>query len=130
MIRDELATPLSAAQRRKTGHKIEAEVVNWLSQQGIVILAQNYQCKRGEIDVIGLEQDILVFFEVRYRHANHLVSAEESISRQKQQRILRTAEHFLQYAWKKDLPRCRLDVIAVNAQRNELNYNWIRNAFN
>lgn len=129
MIRDDLATPLAAASRRKTGHKIEAEVAHWLQQHGITIIMQNYQCKRGEIDLIGLENEILVFFEVRYRHANHLVSAEESVSKQKQQRIIRTAQHYLQYAWNQTMPRCRLDVIAVNAQAGQLSYNWIRNAF-
>jgi len=130
MFKDELDLPLKAPDRRKTGHKIEAETAQWLSRQGIVILHQNYQTQRGEIDLIGMEQDILVFFEVRYRHATHLVSAEESVSRHKQQRILRTAQHFLQYAWNKPVPRCRLDVVAVNAQLHQLSYNWIKNAFN
>ncbi len=129
VIREDLDTPLAPANRRKTGHKIEAEVAHWLAHQGIEIIEQNYQSQAGEIDLIGFDKDILVFFEVRYRHEKHLVSAEESVTRKKQNRILRTAQHYLQYAWQKPIPRCRLDVIAVNSRSDQLSYNWIRNAF-
>lgn len=65
------------------------------------------------MDIVALEDDTLVFVEVKYRRADSLVSPEESISAKKQEAIVKTAEQFLaENPEFVDFP-VRFDVIAV-----------------
>ena len=52
---------------RDRGFAVEAYVANYLEQQGLELVSQNFNCKLGEIDLILKEQKTLVFTEVRYR---------------------------------------------------------------
>jgi len=56
------------------------------------LLAHNFRCRWGEIDLIMREQDMLVFVEVRYRGATSI----ESVDSHKQARLMATTEHYLQ----------------------------------
>jgi len=82
------------------------------------------------------EDKTLVFIEVRFRKNNFYGSGLESINLQKQQRILNTAEQYLQNETK--LKNARIDVVAMSQKPqnkpiddDEINYNfdWIKNAF-
>ena len=81
------------------------------------------------------EGDILVFVEVRFRKNNHYGGALESITPQKQERIVATAEHYLQYETK--LKNGRIDVVAMSQKPQnrtsefpeEYTFDWIRDAF-
>jgi len=55
--------------KRRIGNKAEALVLDYLKQQGLSLITQNYLTKLGEIDIIMLDKsvDTLVFVEVRYR---------------------------------------------------------------
>lgn len=53
--------------RRKIGTAYEQEAVLFLKQKGYRIIARNYYCKQGEIDIIAVDQNYLVFVEVKYR---------------------------------------------------------------
>lgn len=111
---------------RDRGNEAEARACHHLQQQGLQLMEQNYQTRRGEIDLIMLEGDCLIFVEVRYRGNSIFGSAAESITPRKQARIIAAASHYLQQQ-PHDRP-CRFDVIAISggpAPRIE----WIRNAF-
>ncbi len=56
--------------KRRFGAKAEKAAENYLQQQGLRRLAQNYQCRFGEIDLIMQDGDTLVFIEVRCRAEN------------------------------------------------------------
>ena len=43
----------------------------FLCEQGLQAVERNFRSKRGEIDLVMLDHDILVFVEVRYRKNNH-----------------------------------------------------------
>jgi len=80
------------------GQHKEQQAANWLQQNQFEIIAQNYLCKGGEIDLIGFKakQNQLIFFEVKYRKNNHYGDPAETLSIQQQQRIIRCAQRFLQ----------------------------------
>ncbi len=109
----------------------QAETLAWhhLRQHGLEFEHRNYRCHHGEIDLIVRQQDLLVFVEVKSRNDDDLLSALEMVSRTKQQRIVRTAQHYLG-ATGRHRSRCRFDVIAItrlDQDRPELT--WIKDAF-
>jgi putative endonuclease len=112
------------------GKRAERHALHYLSDAGLSVLAQNWSCRFGEIDLIMLEQDTLVFVEVRYRKNNHFGGALDSIDQHKRNKLLKTAEYFLnEYPQWLEHP-CRFDVITAqpsNAQT--LTLDWIQDAF-
>lgn len=112
---------------RHKGHAIEELAERWLSAQGLNLVERNFTIKGGEIDLIMWEQDTLVFVEVRYRASNEHGSGAESITRQKMQRIRRTALYYLQQKFGNKPPFCRIDVLS--AQGDPVQFEWIKNAF-
>jgi putative endonuclease len=116
--------------RQRQGQQFEQLALRYLQGQGLLLLARNYCCRVGELDLVLRERDTLVFVEVRYRRQSEFGSALESIGRGKQLRVIRAAQHFLQrhphYA---DLC-CRFDVVALDAEGfGDTRIEWIRNAF-
>jgi len=79
----------------------------------------------GEIDIIALDNDILVFVEVKFRKSKNFGTAESMVSISKQQKIINTAHVFLQQNESYANYECRFDVVAIN--NSELN--WINSAF-
>lgn len=93
-------------------------------------VARNYRCRHGEIDLVMLDDDCLVFVEVRYRSPGAFSSAATSVDRRKQKKLVRTAEMFLATRSGFSTHRARFDVIGVDEQRNgHRAVEWIRDAF-
>lgn len=113
---------MTTSQQR--GQLAEDRACDYLQAQGFELLTRNYRLRGGEIDLIGRDGDYLVFVEVRYRNTEAFGGALSSVDLRKQQRIIRTAEHYLmRYAV--DLP-CRFDVIAIDSAQQ---ITWLKNAF-
>lgn len=90
-------------------------------------MTRNYLCKMGEIDIIMQDRQTLVFVEVRYRKRSSFGSASESVTRSKQQKLIRAAQHYLSRHNQHHRP-CRFDVLAINGQADQP-IEWIPNAF-
>lgn len=107
------------------GLAAEKLAATFLSAQGLKIVMQNYHCRFGEIDLIMTDASTLVFIEVRLRSNKQFGSAGASITPQKQQKLMLTAEHYLQQNVVKN--DCRFDVILLD----KLDINaivWLKNA--
>ncbi len=91
----------------------------YLSQQGLRIVERGFRFGRGEIDIIGYEQDTLVFVEVKARRPGSTSDPEEAVTPAKQRQIRRIAQAYLFLRGLEDIP-CRFDVLAleVGAQGN------------
>lgn len=113
------------------GTKYEALAATWLAERAVKIIVKNYLCKAGEIDLIALDGDYLVFVEVRSRGNPRFSSAAASVDRRKQLKLIRTAQFFLQRNPKWGKIPCRFDVIAFEPRqsKDEIAVNWIRAAF-
>lgn len=107
------------------GVKAEKQALAFLKAQGLVFVCQNYFCRFGEIDLIMHEDDTLIFIEVRYRKNNDFGGALASITKRKQDKIIKTARHYL--AQLDFEPYCRFDVIAIDQEMETPE--WIQNAF-
>lgn len=112
------------------GTQFENLAANYLQQHQLIVLQRNFRCKLGEIDLIAKEKDCLVFAEVRYRKSSAFGSAAESITAAKQQKIIRTAQVYLQHkSWAQNV-KCRFDVIAISQSLESPKIEWIKDAFN
>jgi putative endonuclease len=100
---------------RAIGAAGEQLAAGWLERAGLRLLARNYRCPGGEVDIVAEDHGELVFGEVRTRRVGGLVGPEESITRRKQQRLRHAAEHYLQAAGAADRP-WRIDLVAIEIE--------------
>ncbi len=104
--------PVNRAGRRRLGHFGETVAEAFLQRQGYEIVERNWRCRQGELDLVGRQGGDWVFIEVRSRRGDLCGSAEESITPEKQRRLLRLAEAYLQAHGLEDVS-WRIDVVAV-----------------
>ena len=111
------------------GRQAENAACHYLEAQGLSLIARNYLCPRGEIDLIMQDKNTTVFVEVRYRRNSRFGSGAESVDRRKQDKLLATAAHYLQQNPKAAKGACRFDVISMNAVSEIQKLDWIPDAF-
>lgn len=108
----------------------ESIAENYLIQNGYIILDRNFSCKLGEIDIIGKDDNIISFIEVKSRYGNLYGSPRESVNSIKQYKIYKTAQL---YILKKKLTRFyfRFDVMEIIFNNYDNNYSvkLIKDAF-
>lgn len=110
---------------RQTGQAFEAKAEAFLAEQGLELVARNFRCKLGEIDLIMQDKEKLIFVEVRFRASNDFGGSAASVSRGKQRHIIKSAQYYLKIKYGNRPPLCRFDVVALTGD----NINWIKNAF-
>lgn len=116
--------PSDSNNHRLKGKKAEDFACSYLQKHGLTLITRNYQCRYGEIDLIMMDGDILVFVEVRYRSSDQFGSAAASVDKNKQRKLVFTANHYLTI----NTTNCptRFDVIALAPHTPP---EWINNAF-
>jgi putative endonuclease len=114
---------------RQRGDAWERAAETFLTARGLKILQRNFHGRFGEIDLVLLDGDTLVFVEVRYRSNPNYGSGAASVTATKQRRIVHAAQRYLQrerrHAWRP----CRFDVVSVGRSEGRPVMNWIRAAF-
>lgn len=111
--------------KRILGSLYEELAAAYLKNQGLEIIRKNYRVKSGEIDLIALDGEYLVFVEVKYRSSDCAGDSLCAVDAAKQRAISRTAMHYLvSQRDNVNLP-CRFDVVGID--RDEIH--WIKNAF-
>lgn len=99
--------------------------MEYLRDRGIRILECNYRNRSGEIDLIGLDEEYLIFFEVKYRRNDSSGHPEEAVGLYKQRQICKVADYYRIHHGIGSNVGIRYDVIAI--ENNEIR--WIQNAF-
>jgi len=107
------------------GLAAEKIAATFLTQQGLKLVTSNFHCRYGEIDLIMQEGTTLVFVEVRLRTNPTFGNAAASITPQKQQKLINTAQFYLQQHVL-NLP-CRFDAVLLN-KADMAQVEWVRNA--
>ena len=116
--------------RLNAGREAEAYALRYLQQHGLQLIAQNWLCKRGELDLVMLDGDTVVFVEVRYRRHSAWGGALESVDFRKQEKLILAAQLFLQKETRWADAACRFDVVAVEGNaKSGSPLNWIKHAF-
>lgn len=106
------------------GQSAELRAEAYLKTQGLKLLARNWRCRFGEIDLIMQDASTLVFIEVRLRTRSDFGGAAASVTPAKQKKLLAAARQYLTTL--DTLPPCRFDVVAL---AGEAPPEWIKNAF-
>lgn len=84
----------------------------FLLSKGYKIITRNFRSKFGEIDVVALDKNTLVFIEVKARWSLKFGNPEEAVTPWKLAKVVKTAEYFCQLH--SDLPKkLRIDVVAL-----------------
>ncbi|MFJ2995272.1 YraN family protein [Pandoraea sp. NPDC087047] len=96
------------------GVSYESRAQSLLERRGWRLVARNYQCRGGEIDLIMRDRaGVLVFVEVRARSRSDFGGAAQSITRAKRRRLTLAARHYLLRC---PAARCRFDVVAFDGR--------------
>lgn len=114
----------SHIEKGRTGESI---AVKYLINKDYYILEKNFRIKTGEIDIIALKDDILVFVEVKTRTSTNYGYAYEAVNKKKQRKIINTALYYIKLNRMKNY-QLRFDIIEVYLGRtNKINH--FKNAF-
>lgn len=105
--------------RRALGAAGEEAAAQHLRRQGYRIVARNYRCPLGEIDLVATRGPWQVFVEVKTRTSDRFGSPQESVTRAKGRKLAALAEHYRNTHPGESRPKWRIDVIAVDARPGE-----------
>ncbi|SFR60921.1 YraN family protein [Thiomicrospira sp. ALE5] len=119
------SAPPLAKTKRALGQEYEQLAADYLSQQGGQLLAKNVTYKGGELDLVFWLEDHLVFVEVRFRDEATHGHPLETITRTKQQRLLKAARVFLQHHPHLQNQPMRFDVVYFLGNEEP---GWLKNA--
>jgi putative endonuclease len=99
--------------RQRLGDFGERQAALLLTRLGHAIIARGWRCPAGELDLVTLDGEELVFVEVRTRRGERLGTPEESIDERKAARLLALGEHFLAAHPEHDSRIWRIDLVAI-----------------
>ncbi|QEH38294.1 hypothetical protein OJF2_68920 [Aquisphaera giovannonii] len=105
----EKASKVRALWNRVFGDRGEKEAARFLRARGMKILVRGYRTGLGEIDLVALDGDVIVFVEVKSRRGG---TPAEAVTPEKQRRLTLAALHFLKKRGLLDR-RSRFDVVAI-----------------
>jgi putative endonuclease len=103
--------------RRKLGQWGEEQARRHLEARGCTVVAANWRCTAGEVDLVVRDGDWLAFVEVRARRGQAYGTPEESITAAKLARMAAVAESYVyEHGWEGDW---RLDVVAIRVRSGQ-----------
>ncbi len=116
--------------RARLGARAETLALRWLRRQGLELVARNFRCRYGEIDLLMQDGGMLVVIEVRCRAGASLTSAAQTVDTRKQRRLMRTALAFVAGHRAYEASPLRFDVIGIDGDPGRRSCpEWIRDAF-
>ena len=98
------------------GLKGETAAVLFLENKGMKIICRNFRHKGGEVDIIALDGETLVFVEVKTWSSYGIDALEQGLDRKKQYRIIESAKYFLSVHREYRYMAVRFDVIFISTQ--------------
>ncbi len=99
------------SKHNELGKKGEQIALEFLVNKGFIILEQNYRVGQKEVDLICLDNEILVFCEIKTRSGTQFGFPEEAVSNAKQNHLKATAEYYLDQNPK--YTQLRFDVVSI-----------------
>jgi putative endonuclease len=100
-----------------------------VQRAGLKLLSRNFHCRFGEIDLILHDADVVVFAEVRYRGTIASGDGTASVGAAKRNKLIQTAQTWLQTHPQHANQPCRFDVIGCAGTLEQPQLVWTRNAF-
>jgi putative endonuclease len=100
----------------RIGERGEAAAVALLEGNGCRILARNYRCPHGELDIIALDHGVLAFVEVKTRSSAAFGPPREAVTAAKRRKLARSASHYMLSHMEQECAY-RADIIEVAMRR-------------
>jgi putative endonuclease len=116
---------MARTRAQQTGDDAEHRAREHLEAAGHSVIAANYHCRGGELDLVTLDGEQLVFVEVRAREDTDFGRPEATVDWRKRKRLLLAARHFLSRHPAHGRRVARFDVVAVTGEQ----IHWIPDAF-
>ena len=112
--------PFAHRGRQPLGRRGEKLARRFLSRRGLKILARNYRCPRGEVDLIALDTSTrrqsgaqtICFVEVKTRTSDRYTDPESAVNADKQRHIRNAADYYLAAHDAKDF-NVRFDIVSI-----------------
>lgn len=104
----------------KDGERLAAE---FLVHRGMVVVEKNYRCPIGEVDIILLDGDVLVFCEVKTRSNLDYGYPLEAINSRKINRLIKIASFYIG----QQRIEHRIDAVGIYYLNGEPQIDWIKN---
>lgn len=98
---------------RQLGSFGEDAAAAWYEARGYEVLARNWRCRDGELDLVVRRGRLVVFCEVKTRSGTRFGTPAEAVTRAKQVRIRHLAARWLAEAAPFRPAEIRFDVVAV-----------------
>jgi putative endonuclease len=101
------------AEHQQTGRRGEEAAYFHLRQLGYVVVARNFRSprRRGEIDMVAWNGDVLCFVEVKTRTTRDVKPAHVAVDREKQRELIGMAREYLHHV--RGNPPWRVDIVSV-----------------
>lgn len=113
---------------RTKGNIVETHAAAYLMRNGYEVIARNYAYRGGELDIVAMDGDTMVFVEVKSVWKQGQGNPAARVNGSKQNKIWKTAWHFL--AAKNNLDqKSRFDVLAVKTYQQPVQFVHYKNAF-
>tara|TARA_B100000809_G_scaffold139329_2_gene136959 strand:+ start:3361 stop:3723 length:363 start_codon:yes stop_codon:yes gene_type:complete len=109
------------------GEKGEGLAKEYLEKLGYEVVASNWRERKFEIDLIAIDNQEIVFVEVKTRSTSFFGNPEEAVTLKKQQHLINGADFYIQEN-EIDL-ECRFDIIAIILNSNQEEVKHIKAAF-
>ncbi len=101
--------------KKDLGKKGEEIAKRFLEDAGFVVIDENFHSHFGEIDLIAIDKDTLVFVEVKTRFSEKFGLPEEAVTPTKIKTIVKVGDYYK--SLHNDLPGLeRIDVVAIDLE--------------
>lgn len=107
---------------RDRGDFWEDVAVRYLEDFEYIILDRNYNTKYGEIDIVAMKDDFIIFFEVKFRNDNEYGYSYEYVTKSKLNKIKKSVSIYLSSNKNYMKYNKRIDVIAFDNTSETLNH--------
>lgn len=114
--------------RQLLGEQGETLACDALQQAGYTIIERRYRTRFGEIDIVANDHGTVVFVEVKTKTDSTFSDPVESVTKQKQRRVISMAEQYVG-CHRLDNTPCRFDVVTVDASATPSAITHYKDAF-
>ena len=111
--------------RHEIGKIGEELACQYLEDNGYKIVERNFEAKQGEIDIIALDKQEIVFIEVKTRTSKKYGEAAEAVNQTKQKHLIKTIKYYL-YIRNLENEFIRIDIIEIYISKNKYKVNHIK----
>ena len=111
--------------RHILGKRGEDEAVRYLERKGYKIIERNFMCRQGEIDIIALDKNYIVFIEIKSRTSTEYGLPSESVTERKIKHMTKAIQYYL---YKRNLEKenIRIDVMEVYVKEEKYEINHLK----